>query len=70
MRKLTSKFMSRSKWAVVIGLLAVAIPGNSCGPFFPDMIFVSQRFPDDVVAFLNGNIGVVQSSFIPRYRTA
>jgi hypothetical protein len=67
MRKLTPKSMRRFKWAAVIGLFALAVPGNSCGPFFPEGIFVSQRFPDDVAAFLNGNIGIVQTSFIPRY---
>ncbi len=57
----------RLKWATVIGLLAVAIPGNSCGPFFTEMIFVRQPVPNDIVGFLNGNLGVVQRSFIPRF---
>ena len=57
----------RFKWAVAIGLLAVAIPGNSCGPFFTDMIFVRQPVPDDLAGFLNGKVGVVQGTLITRY---
>ena len=71
MRKQISNFTKRRarkiKWVAIIGLLAVAIPGNSCGPFFTGMIFVRQNVPDDVAAFLNGNLGVVQGSFIPRF---
>ena len=66
-RSLTLRFTRRLKWAAVVGLLAVAIPGNSCGPFFTEMVFVRQPVPDDIVGFLNGDLGVVQRSFIPRF---
>ncbi len=61
------RILRRFKWAIVLCMLAVAIPGNSCGPFFTEMIFVRQPVPDDVPGFLNGNLGVVQGTLITRF---
>jgi hypothetical protein len=67
MQAVIHKFLRRFKWAMVVGLLAVAIPSNSCGPFFTNMVFVRQPVPDDVAGFLNGNLGVIQSTYITRF---
>jgi hypothetical protein len=45
----------------------LAVPGNSCGPFFTEMVFVSRSAPSDLAAFLDGHLGVVQGGLRPRY---
>ena len=52
--------MRRRKWALGIAVVALAVPGNSCGPFFTGMVFVHQPDLEDV---LNGRLGVVHGTF-------
>jgi len=59
--------MRGRKSAIVVAALALAIPGNSCGPFFTQMVFVQQSAPSNLKDFLNGHIGVVQGALEPRY---
>ena len=44
------------KSAIIVAALALAIPGNSCGPFFTEMIFVQQSAPSNLKDFLDGHI--------------
>jgi hypothetical protein len=37
---------SRLAFAALCAILAFAIPGNSCGPFFPEAVFVQNGMPD------------------------
>jgi hypothetical protein len=55
------------KSAIAVAVLALAIPGNSCGPFFMEMVFVNRSAPPDLEPFLNGRIGIVQQGLRPRY---
>ena len=52
--------MSRRKWALGFAVVALAVPGNSCGPFFTGMVFVHQPGLEDV---LNGRLGVVRGTY-------
>ena len=55
-------------WAVVlVAALMLALPGNSCGPFFAEMVFVHAEAPDNLKAFLDGDLGVVQAGLSPRF---
>jgi hypothetical protein len=55
------------KSAIAFTALALAVPGNSCGPFFTEAVFVNHAAPVDQEAFLNGHLGVVQGGLSPRY---
>jgi len=44
-------------------LAVISVPGKSCGPFFTEAVFVQTTGPDDLHAFLQGNLGVVQPQF-------
>jgi hypothetical protein len=55
------------KWALYAAVVAVAVPGNSCGPFFTDMVFVRPAVPEDLNSFLNGNPGVIDGDLGLRY---
>jgi hypothetical protein len=59
--------MSRKKAAIACAILALALPGNSCGPFFGEAVFVNRAVPSDLASFLNGHLGVVQAGLRPRY---
>lgn len=59
--------MSRKRAAIAFAILALAIPGNSCGPFFTEAVFVNRAVPSDLTSFLNGHLGVVQQGLRPRY---
>ena len=55
------------KWALCAAVIAVAVPGNSCGPFFTDMVFVRMTVPEDLTSFLNGKPGVIDGDLGLRY---
>lgn len=55
---------SRLAFAAVCTVLAFAIPGNSCGPFFPEAVFVQNTMPDGAyAAYAAGHIGVPQPGY-------
>jgi hypothetical protein len=56
--------ISRSAFAAVCAVLVFAIPGNSCGPFFPEAIFVQDTMPDGpYAAYAAGHIGIPQPGY-------
>lgn len=58
--------MKRSRFAFAASsvVLAFAIPGNSCGPFFPDAVFVQNSMPDGpYAAYAKGEIGIPQPGY-------
>lgn len=59
--------MRKRKWMLIVAALGLAVPGNSCGPFFTEVVFFNQSVPSDPAAYFNGHLGVVQSSFTARY---
>jgi hypothetical protein len=55
---------SRLAFALSCVVLAFAIPGNSCGPFFPEAVFVQNSMPDGpYAAYAKGEIGVPQPGY-------
>ena len=59
--------ISRLAFAAACTVLVFAIPGNSCGPFFPEAVFVQNSMPDGpYAAYASGEIGIPQ----PGYRVA
>ncbi|HZD75846.1 MAG TPA: hypothetical protein VE218_02500, partial [Acidobacteriaceae bacterium] len=55
---------SRLAFAAICAILAFAIPGNSCGPFFPEAVFVQNSMPDGpYAAYAKGEIGVPQPGY-------
>ena len=49
-------------------VLAFAFPGNSCGPFFPEAVFVLLDAPDDPYAnYAKGQLGVPQPGYLVRH---
>jgi hypothetical protein len=55
---------SRLAFAASSVVLAFAIPGNSCGPFFPDAVFVQNSMPDGpYAAYAKGEIGIPQPGY-------
>ena len=55
---------SRLAFAVSSVVLVFAIPGNSCGPFFPDAVFVQNSMPDGpYAAYAKGEIGIPQPGY-------
>ncbi|HEY6432220.1 MAG TPA: hypothetical protein VIZ17_09575 [Acetobacteraceae bacterium] len=55
---------SRLAFATLCAVLAFTIPGNSCGPFFPEAVFVQNSMPDGpYAAYAKGEIGVPQPGY-------
>jgi hypothetical protein len=55
---------SRIAFAASFASLVFAIPGNSCGPFFPEAVFVQNTSPDGpYAAYAAGQIGVPQPGY-------
>ncbi len=55
---------SRLAFAASFAILVFAIPGNSCGPFFPEAIFVQNSMPDGPYAgYAGGQVGVPQPGY-------
>ena len=55
---------SRLAFAAAFAFLAFAIPGNSCGPFFPEAVFVQNSMPDGPYAnYARGEIGIPQPGY-------
>ena len=55
---------SRVVFAASFAILVFAIPGNSCGPFFPEAVFVQNSMPDGpYAAYAAGQIGVPQPGY-------
>ena len=55
---------SRLAFAASCVVLVFAIPGNSCGPFFPDAVFVQNSMPDGpYAAYAKGEIGIPQPGY-------
>ncbi len=55
---------SRFAFAATFAFLAFAIPGNSCGPFFPEAVFVQNSMPDGpYAAYAKGEIGIPQPGY-------
>jgi hypothetical protein len=55
---------SRLAFAATFAFLAFAIPGNSCGPFFPEAVFVQNSMPDGpYAAYAKGEIGIPQPGY-------
>jgi hypothetical protein len=56
--------VSRLAFAAACTALVFAIPGNSCGPFFPEAIFVQDSMPDgSYAAYAGGQIGIPQPGY-------
>ena len=55
---------SRFAFAAAFGFLVFLIPANSCGPFFPEAVFVQNSMPDGpYAAYAKGEIGVPQPGY-------
>ena len=55
---------SRLAFAAAFGFLALLIPANSCGPFFPEAVFVQNSSPDGpYAAYAHGEIGIPQPGY-------
>ncbi len=55
-------------WLAPISLLALAYPAGTCGPFFPEAIFVSRSAPAfPYPKYVAGDLGVVQPSYPVRH---
>ena len=55
---------SRLAFAASFAFLVFAIPGNSCGPFFPEAVFVQNSMPDGPYsAYASGKIGIPQPGY-------
>lgn len=55
---------SRFVFAASLSVLVFAIPGNSCGPFFPDVVFVQNTSPDGpYAAYAAGQLGIPQPGY-------
>jgi hypothetical protein len=55
---------SRFAFTAMFAFLAFAVPGNSCGPFFPEAVFVQNSMPDGpYAAYAKGEIGVPQPGY-------
>jgi hypothetical protein len=55
---------SRLAFAAALAFLAFAIPANSCGPFFPEAVFVQNTSPDGSYAdYARGEIGIPQPGY-------
>jgi hypothetical protein len=55
---------SRLAFAAAFGFLVFLIPANSCGPFFPEAVFVQNSMPDGLyAAYARGEIGVPQPGY-------
>ena len=51
-------------FAASFTFLVFVIPANSCGPFFPDAIFVEDSMPDGpYAAYARGEIGIPQPGY-------
>ncbi len=56
--------VSRLAFAAACAILVFAIPGNSCGPFFPEAVFVENTMPDGpYAAYAGGQIGIPQPGY-------
>lgn len=56
--------VSRLVFAAACTVLVFAIPGNSCGPFFPEAVFVQNSMPDGPYsAYAGGQIGIPQPGY-------
>ena len=55
------------KYAIALAVGMLAVPGNSCGPFFTEIVFVNATAPSDIDTFLSGHLGVVHARLRPRY---
>ena len=56
--------VSRFAFAAACAVLVFAIPGNSCGPFFPEAVFVQNSMPDGpYAAYAGGQIGIPQPGY-------
>ena len=56
--------ISRLAFAAACTVLVSAIPGNSCGPFFPEAVFVQNSMPDGpYAAYADGQIGIPQPGY-------
>ena len=52
----------------LVALAGVAGPARSCGPEFPEAVFVSQRHPDPpLAAFASGRLGILLPTYYQRY---
>jgi hypothetical protein len=55
---------ARLAFAAAFGFLAFLIPANSCGPFFPEAVFVQNTMPDGPYdAYAKGEIGIPQPGY-------
>jgi hypothetical protein len=55
---------SRVVFSASLAVLVFAIPGNSCGPFFPEAIFVRNTMPDGpYAAYAAGQVSVPQPGY-------
>jgi hypothetical protein len=55
---------SRLASAAALAFLAFAIPANSCGPFFPEAVFVQNTSPDgSYTDYARGEIGIPQPGY-------
>lgn len=55
---------SHLAFAVAFGFLTFLIPANSCGPFFPEAVFVQNSMPDGpYAAYAAGQIGIPQPGY-------
>jgi hypothetical protein len=49
---------------LVFAFLALAVPANSCGPFFPEAVFVENSMPDGpYAAYASGELGIPQPGY-------
>jgi hypothetical protein len=56
--------VSRLVFAAGCTVLVFAVPGNSCGPFFPEAVFVQDTMPDGPYsAYAGGQIGIPQPGY-------
>ncbi|HEY3990015.1 MAG TPA: hypothetical protein VGM02_12005 [Acidobacteriaceae bacterium] len=55
---------SRLIFAAAFTFVVFVIPANSCGPFFPEALFVQNSMPDGIyAAYAKGEIGVPQPGY-------
>src|SRR5882757_8321397 len=55
---------SRLAFAAAFAFLVFLIPANSCGPFFPEAVFVQNSMPDGpYAAYAKGEIGIPQPGY-------
>lgn len=55
---------SRLAFGAAFGFFVFLVPANSCGPFFPEAVFVQNSMPDGpYTAYAKGEIGVPQPGY-------